>query len=103
MQSNLDEGSFQKSIAELKSFLYKIKKELDTEEQRIQAEQIIQYRVMSQRTAIERFLLRHFLGSRKFGFFGSTWKTKGIYLFDLERIELKLGGLIYKIEEDAQK
>jgi len=98
-KSEISEEDFQKHIAELKAILFQLKDSLTTTEQQNQVEDILSYQVLSQRTPLERFFIRYFGSMDQHRSPIAPWKIKGKYLYDLDAIELKLAGLIYKLEQ----
>ncbi|WP_424963807.1 hypothetical protein [Ekhidna sp.] len=99
-QAEITEDNFQRNIAELKAILFQLKDSFSTTEQLNQAEDIISYRVISQREPLERFFIRHFGTLNKHTWPIMNWNKKGKYVYDLDIIELKLAGLIHKIEQE---
>ena len=94
-KGDITEESFNKAIAELKAILYQLRSEITREEQKTQLDEIIYFRVVSQHSNIEQLFIQFFDRKR-----GHTWNKKGKFIHDLDHLELKLGGLIYKIEHE---
>lgn len=97
--ADIDEENFQRTIGELKATLHQLRTTITDELQLIQIDAIIRFNVTSQKHPIERFFIRH-LAPSKYGWLGLGWSKKGKYVYDLDQLELKVGGLIYKIEQE---
>ena len=97
--TDISEESFQKTIGELKATMHQLRARIPGREQLSQLEDIIHFKVMSQRSHLEQALTRS-LASNKYGRWGLGWNRKGKYVYDLDQLELKLEGLIYKIEKE---
>lgn len=96
------------SATEFNNFVQQVKKttsnlrtELNDQDQVNQLDSIIHFRTLDQLTSIERTVIR-FLAPDKYRWAELGWNKKGKYIYDLDQLELKLGGLIYKLEQGNQ-
>jgi hypothetical protein len=95
----ITEELFQRNVAELRAILHQLKGQLMAKEHSEQLDDILNYKVISQREPLERFFIRYFGTLAKHTWPVSNWNKKGKYVNDLDNLELKMGGLIYKIEQ----
>lgn len=75
---------------------------VNNEEQLKQLETIERFRTLDQRSFLEQAFIR-FLSLDRYKWFVVDWHKKGRYVYDLDRLELKIRGLIYKIKHSEEE
>ena len=98
-KTEIEEESFRKIIGELKATMFKIRDRITDENLLFQLDEIIDFQIVSQKTSFDQKWDKLF-SRHKYKRPFNSWDKKGKYLYDLDQIELKLGGLIYKIEHE---
>ena len=98
-ETAINEETFQRTIAELKATLHKLRGSITDEKQYHQLNDILGFETLLQQSPLKRFFIR-VLAPSKYGWFMLGWHKNGKYVYDLDQLTLKLGGLIYKVEQE---
>ena len=99
---DIDPAVFLDFVKNVKSSMSSIKHQLKDQEQLNQAEEIINYKTIDQLSFIGQNFVRY-LSPDKYKWAILGWNRKGKYVYDLDQLELKLEGLKYKLEHQAEE
>lgn len=90
---------FEEFISKMKSEITGLEEHISHRDLNHQLQSLINFKTIGELEPFRRVLIRFFAPSQ-YGKLGLDWTRRGKFIFDLDQIELKLRGAIYKIDNN---